>query len=235
MAAMRKDEITHEMTRLRRAVDAVVATAQPADLPTIRGVLMEAATAVEAIGARQASGEYVVDLSAQRRRLYFPSHVDEQTPPTGDEMAHADAGWRERRAEGRRFRDEALSQLGPVLTPAETAARLGVSAMTVSNWRRQGRLLGLRFDGRQYLYPAFQFAETPAEGERGVVRDLDRVLAALGDRTAWEKARYLTTPWPYLRGRTPLGILRGEAGETGEATDGERVIHYARHTGEMGV
>ncbi len=232
MAAVRKDEITREMTRLRRAVDAVVATAQPADLPTIRGVLTEAATVVEAIGAQRASGGYVVDLSVERRHLYFPRHVDDQRQPTGDEMARADAGWRERRAEGRRFRDEALAQLGPALTPAETAARLGVSAMTVTNWRRQGRLLGLRFDGHQYLYPAFQFAETPAEGERGVVRDLDRVLAALGERTAWEKAWYLMTPWPYLWGRTPLDILRNDAGN---AANRARVIHYARHAGEMGV
>lgn len=232
METMRKDEITQEMARLRRTVDAVVATAHPADLSSIRGVLTEAASAVEAIGTRQASGAYVVDLSEERQRLYFPRHVDDQRPPTDDEMARADAGWQERRAEGRRFRDEALAQLGPALTPAETAARLGVSAMTVSNWRRRGKLLGLRFDGHQYLYPAFQFAETPVHGERGVVRDLDRVLAALGDRTAWEKARYLITPWPYLRGRTPLAILRADGGDP---DDRERVVHYARHTGEMGV
>ncbi len=61
---------------------------------------------------------------------------------------------------------------------------------------------------------------------------MDRVLAALGDRTAWEKARYLTTLWPYLRGRTPIDILRDDAGD---ASDRERVIHDARHTGEMGV
>lgn len=232
MAAVRKGEITRELARLRRAVDAVVATARPTDLPTVRGVLMEAATAVEAISAQQASGGYMVDLPAERLRLYFPRRVDEQRPPTSDEMTRADTGWRERRAEGRRFRAEALAQLGPVLTPAETAARLGVSAMTVSNWRRQGKLLGLRFDGHQYLYPAFQFAETLAQGERGIVRDLDRVLAALGDRSAWEKAQYLITPWPYLRGRRPLDILRGGAGDS---SDRERVVHYARYAGEMGV
>lgn len=231
MAAVRKDEITREMARLRRAVDAVVAAAQPADLPTVRSVLTEAATAVEAIGT-QASGGYAVDLPAERQRLYFPRRADEQRPPTDDEMAHSDARWRERQVEGRRFRAQALAQLGLVLTPAETAAHLGVSAMTVSNWRRQGKLLGLRFDGHQYLYPAFQFAETLAQGERGVVRDLDRVLVALGDRTAWEKARYLITPWPYLQGRRPLDILRGDAGD---ASDRERVVHYARHTGEMGM
>ena len=231
MAAALADEITQEMTRLQRAVNTVVATAQPADLPTIRGVLVEAVHAVEALGARQASGAFVVDVSADRRRLYFPHHTDDQRQPTNDELARADAGWRERRAEGHRFRDEALAQLGPVLTPAETAARLGVSAMTLSNWRRQGKILGLRFDGHQYLYPAFQFATTPAEGERGVVRDLDRVLAALGDRTPWEKARYLITAWPYLRGRTPIDILR----EANDAADREGVIAYARHVGEMGT
>ncbi len=231
MAAMRKDEIVRELTRLQRAVDSVVATARPADLPAIRGVLTEAATAVEAIGVQHASGAYVVDLPADRRRLYFPHRADEQRPPTAEEIARADAGWHERRIEGRRFRNEALAQLGSVLTPAETAARLGVSVMTVSNWRRQDKLLGLRFDGHQYLYPAFQFAATPAQGERGVVRDLDRVLAALGERTAWEKAQYLITAWPYLHGRTPIDILRDQ----GDTSGRERVISYARYAGEMGV
>lgn len=64
------------------------------------------------------------------------------------------------------------------------------------------------------------------------MRDLDRVLAALGDRTAWEKARYLMTPWPYLWGRTPLDTLRDDVGD---ASDRERAIHYARYAGEMGV
>jgi hypothetical protein len=231
MAAVQEDEIAREMTRLQRAVDAVVASALPPDLPTIRSVLAEAATAIEAISVGQAAGGFVVDIPPDRQRLYFPHHVEDQRQPTGDEVARADAGWRERRVEGRRFREEALAQLGPVLTPAEAAAHLGVSAMTLSNWRRQGKILGLRFDGHQYLYPTFQFAQTPAEGERGVVRDLDHVLAALGDRTPWEKARYLITAWPYLRGRTPLDLLR----DAGDAADRERVITYARHAGEMGT
>ena len=73
MGAMQVDEITREMARLRRAVDAVVATAQPADLPTIHGVLTEAASAVEAIGTRRASGGYVVDLPVETA---FPSGAD---------------------------------------------------------------------------------------------------------------------------------------------------------------
>jgi hypothetical protein len=74
-----------------------------------------------------------------------------------------------------------------------TAERLGVSAVTVSEWRRQGKLLGLRFDDHQYRYPLWQFAESPLQGERGVLRHLDAVLAALGDRTEWEKALFLIT------------------------------------------
>lgn len=230
MSALRKSEILREMTRLRRAVDAVVATAQPATLPSIQGVLSEAVAAVEAIGERAATGGHVVEVSDDLRRLYFPHLSWEQRPPTSDEVARAEAGWHRRRAQGRRFRDEALAQLGPVLTPAETAERLGVSAMTVSNWRRQSKILGLRFDAHQYLYPAFQFAETPAEGEHGVVQGLGRVLAALGERTAWEKVQFLLSPWPALRGRTPLEVLR-----EGSSDERERVVHYARHSGEMGV
>jgi hypothetical protein len=60
-----------------------------------------------------------------------------------------------------------------LLRPAETAERLGV-------------------------YPLFQFADSPLQGERGVLRHLDSVLQALGERMAWEKALFLLTTHPRL-------------------------------------
>ena len=111
--------------------------------------------------------------------------------------------WRERR-----YRDEAQAQVDPLLTPAETAQRLRVSPVTVNKWRRQDKLLGLRFDDHQYLYPLFQFAASPLQGERGVLRHLDGVLQALGQRTAWEKALFLLAAHPRLGGKTPVEVLR---------------------------
>jgi hypothetical protein len=134
--------------------------------------------------------------------------------------------WRERR-----YRDEAQAQVGPVLTPAETAQRLGVSAVTVNKWRRQDKLLGLRFDDHQYLYPLFQFADAPLAGERGVLRHLDGVLHALGERTAWEKALFLLAAHPRLGGKTPVEVLR----ENPSPDVLDRLYLLTQHAGEMGT
>ena len=71
-----------------------------------------------------------------------------------------------------------------------------MSPVTVNKWRRQDKLLGLRFDDHQYVYPLFQFADSPLAGERGVLRHLDGVLQALDECTAWEKALFLLTAHP---------------------------------------
>lgn len=232
MAAERTDDIAREMTRLHQAIDAIVSSASDPDLPAIRTVLTRAVAAVESIGTRHAAGAYVVDVPDDRMRVYFPHRVGEGRLPTAPEMEHAAAGWMARRAVGHRLRDEAVAQLGPVVAASDAAGRLRVTAATVNDWRRKGRLLGLRLDGHQYLYPAFQFVEGPVEGKQAIVRDLHRVLVVLNDRTAWEKAQYLITPWPYLKGRTPIDILRDSASSL---ADRDRVVDYAHHAGEMGV
>ena len=125
----------------------------------------------------------------------------------------------------------AVPKVGPMLTPAETAQRLGVSPVTVNKWRRQDKLLGLRFDDHQYVYPLFQFADSPLQGERGVLRHLDGVLQALGERTAWEKALFLLTAHPRLGGKTPVGVLR----EKPSPDVLDRLYLLAQHAGEMGT
>jgi hypothetical protein len=60
-------------------------------------------------------------------------------------------GWEAAFERGKSYRDVALREVGPVLTPVEVAARLGVSAVTVNNWRRRKRLLAFRFDEHKYL------------------------------------------------------------------------------------
>jgi hypothetical protein len=159
---------------------------------------------------------------------YFPPR---SAAPTAGELHLADARWQAALERGRRYRDEAQAQVGPLLTPAETAQRLGVSPVTVNKWRRQDKLLGLRFDNHQYLYPLFQFADSPLQGERGVLRHLDGVLHVLGERTAWEKALFLLAAHPRLGGKTPVEVLR----EKPSPAMLDRLYLLAQHAGEMGA
>jgi hypothetical protein len=144
-------------------------------------------------------------------------------------MAEADRGWQAAFERGRSYRDAALREVGPVLTPAEVATRLGVSAVTVNNWRRRGRLLAFRFDEHQYLYPAFQFVDRPEHGERGVMRHLDAVLARLPFRSDWQRVQFFLAPFPALAGKTPLDVLR-----SGDERSIGRLLEVAAHAGEMG-
>jgi hypothetical protein len=199
-----------------------IASPQAADLAAVGSVLHQAAAAVEALIAAPSAAP-----AATQRLEYFPPSA---TAPTAAELEEADRRWQEALARGRHYRDEARAWVGPLLTPAQTAERLGVSAVSVSKWRRQGKLLGLRFDEHQYLYPLFQFVDSPLHGERGVLRHLDAVLGALGDRTDWEKALFLLAPLPALDDRRPLDVLR--AGATPATLD--RIAELARYAGEMG-
>ncbi|MGH2408863.1 MAG: hypothetical protein ACRDGS_00705 [Chloroflexota bacterium] len=216
-----RHDVEQEAQRLNEVVARAIATPKRANLAAVNGLLHQTITAVESLLVSPAG-----DLPEQRRK-YFPP-----PPPSPDaeRLRIADERWRAAQARGRRYRAEAQAQVGPLLTPAQTAERLGVSAVTVSKWRRQGKLLGLRFDDHQYLYPLFPFADSPLEGERGVLRHLDAVLAALGDRTDWEQALFLLAPHPALRGQRPVDVLRSRP--TGEAV--ARLSGLARHAGEMG-
>jgi hypothetical protein len=217
-----RHDVEQEARRLNEVVARAIATPEQVNLAAVNGLLHQATAAVESLLASP-----VVELPEDRRRLYFPPPAPS---PDAEQLRIADERWREARARGRRYRVDAQAQVGPLLTPAQTAERLGVSAVTVSKWRRQSKLLGLRFDDHQYVYPLFQFADSPLEGERGVLRHLDTVLAALGDRSDWEKALFLLAPLPALRGQRPLEVLRSHP--TDEAVT--HLFHLARAAGEMG-
>ena len=90
---------------------------------------------------------------------------------------------------------------------------------------------GLRFDDHQYVYPLFQFAASPLQGERGVLRHLDGMLHALGERMAWEKALFLLAAHPRLGGQTPVEVLR----EKPSPDVLDRLYLLAQHAGEMGA
>src|SRR5205085_7903156 len=92
-------------------------------LAGITAVLHQARTQVEALRRAAAHGERVA-VPADRMHAYFPSR---SAAPTAGELHVADVRWQAALERGRRYRDEAQAQVGPLLRPAETAQRLGVS------------------------------------------------------------------------------------------------------------
>jgi len=56
---------------------------------------------------------------------------------------------------------------------------LGMSRQTVSNYRKQGKLLGVK-RGRDYLYPSWQFGEDgqPVDGLERVLHELEPLGAS---------------------------------------------------------
>jgi hypothetical protein len=126
-----------------------------------------------------------------------------------------------------KHRQRAYEVVGPLLTPGQVAERLGVSLVTVNNWRKQNKLLGLRFDSHQYQYPAWQFADSPEEGEHGVLRNLDMLLKNMKNEHPWVIARFCLRELPQLGDKTVLHVLR-----TGDAQALEVVKELAQHPKE---
>jgi hypothetical protein len=210
------------------AVDAVAKEAPEPVLEQVRSILREATERItEAASAREPDA-VVVKLSARRKGEYFPKQ-EAAGEPSAQEIDEADAYWRGAAAQQTRFRDEALAQVGPLLPPKLVAERLGVSRATVANWRAHGKLLGIRFDDHEYVFPAWQFVSSPSEGERGVVRHLDEVSAALGEAHPWDKAKFFLTRLPSLGDRRPIDVLR--SGSPDEVT---LLVQLARQRGEIG-
>lgn len=159
----------------------------------------------------------------------FPATQSVLDPLSPEEEERSKALWRHTLKSQPSYRANALAQLGAVLAPRDVAARLGVSAATVNNMRNRGDLLGVGFDSHQFVYPVWQFSETPSEGERGILRHFGEVLRAIGAAHAWEKAQFFLTPAPAAGGRRPIDVLRN-----GRQEDTEIVLRCARRRGEMG-
>lgn len=221
--------LIRETEELAALVDAVARSAPPATLAAVHEVLHQAQTAIATIGAPEATDDEVTVAPAQLAE-YAPTDAGPDEVVTPEDLADADAAWADAHVRGRRHRDAVRALAGPLLTPRQVADRLGISAASVNNWRRQGRLLALQLDRHQHLYPEVQFADDPAEGEHGVVRGLDRVLAVLAGQTPWAQVVFLTTPAPALGGRRPIDLLRA-----GEPSAVERTYRLAEHAFELGV
>ena len=230
MAAVTKEIVRRDAHTLARLVEEVAEQSQPAELAAIHDALGRALATLRRVVSPPPIGAYETGVDHELRRAYFPQPRSPRRPIGARELREADTRWDAARERGHRHREEALAALGPMLTPGEVAARLGVSTVTVNNWRRGRKLLGLRFDDHQFLYPLFQFAESPAEGERGVLRGFDELLGLLGALPPWQQASFFLAPSPSLGGRSPLDVLR-----VGDAAGLARVRELAAGAGEMGA
>lgn len=109
-------------------------------------------------------------------------------------------------ARGQARRAALLADPRLMLSSEVLAGRLGVTRVTVNNWRDEGRLLAVVNATSDYRYPAWQ-AEDAIRGQ------IPALLAALQGVDPWDAYRFFTTVDGYL-GRTPLEALR--AGDTGK-------------------
>ena len=105
------------------------------------------------------------------------------------------------RARGVSLRQQILSR-EDMLTLAEAAQALGLTAPAVNDRFRAGKLIALEAGARGRRYPAWQFEDEIAG------KPLESVLSALKGVGAWARYRFFTTPDSTLEDELPLEVLR---------------------------
>lgn len=126
------------------------------------------------------------------------------------------AGARLRGVEAKR---KLLESEGSALSSTEAAKLLKISRQAVDKRRRENKILGLELGKKGYHYPSWQFG----------LRNLDKVLTALGNRDDWEKLSFFLNPSGVLDDRTPLEVLQESKGDL------TNVINAAASYGEHGA
>lgn len=119
-----RQEVEQGVRRLQHVVGEAVAAPETVDLPSISAVLRQAVAQVEALRMRAVTPPETIVIPPERQRVYFPTPAE---APRADDLREADERWQAARERGRRYRAEAQDAAGPLLTPAETVRRLGVS------------------------------------------------------------------------------------------------------------
>jgi hypothetical protein len=105
------------------------------------------------------------------------------------------------RARGVSLRQRILAR-DDMLTLAEAAQALGLTAPAVNDRFRAGKLIALEAGARGRRYPAWQFEDEVAG------KPLEAVLEVLKGLSPWTSYRFFTTPDSTLDGETPLDVLR---------------------------
>jgi len=107
---------------------------------------------------------------------------------------------------------------GGSLSSAQIARALKITRQAVDKRRNQGKLLGIELGKKGFRYPAWQIG----------VPDLDKVLAALEGRDAWEQLSFFLNPSALLEDRTPLEVMQGGSHDIAD------VLRAASAYGEQG-
>jgi len=111
------------------------------------------------------------------------------------------------RARGMSLRQQTLAR-DDMLTLAQAAEALGLTAPAVNDRFRAGKLIALEGGARGRRYPAWQFDDEIAG------KPLEAVLTALKGLSPWAAYRFFTTPDSTLEDETPLEALRRGALES---------------------
>jgi hypothetical protein len=126
------------------------------------------------------------------------------------------------RARGIGLRQRILAS-DDMLTLAQAAQALGLTAPAVNDRFRAGRLIALEAGARGRRYPAWQFEDEIAG------RPLEAVLEALKGLSPWAVYRFFTTADSALEDETPLDALRRGAVEA--AVEAARLFASAEQGG----
>jgi hypothetical protein len=105
------------------------------------------------------------------------------------------------RARGMGLRQRILAS-DDMLSLAQAAQVLGLTAPAVNDRFRARRLIALEAGARRRRYPAWQFEDDVAG------RPLEMVLEALKGLNPWTVYRFFTSPDSTLESETPLDVLR---------------------------
>jgi hypothetical protein len=118
-------------------------------------------------------------------------------------------------------RQRLLESEGGTLSAPQVGHLLGIERQAVDKRRQKNQLVGVSTGGRNYRYPAWQFAEN------GVLAGLQDVLHELREHDPWTQIGFFLNGSMRLDGETPLAALR-----RGEVP---AVLRAARAVGEQGA
>jgi hypothetical protein len=223
--------VRRELGSLTATVDATVEHLPDQQAAEVVRLLRETGRSIQTMVSAPSAGTIGAPSPGLDLERYFPvaeSPVGQLI--SGEERTVAHERWTAAVARGHSYRARALAEIGPLITPRDVSDRLGVSVTTVNNWRRRDKLLGGRFDDHQFVYSAWQFVESPADGPRGILHHFDEILESLGRIHPWEIARFLLAKQPLFGGWTPLEVLR-----RGTVVEIDHLKEVASHPGELGA
>ncbi|CAA6677358.1 MULTISPECIES: helix-turn-helix domain-containing protein [unclassified Lentimonas] len=163
------------------------------------------------IAARKSGGELELLSRSGHRDL-----VPEDTDPSIGTMAKIGSG--DSLPSVDRDMSDVQAELHASLDPSELVKRIGLSRVTVSNYRSKGKILGLR-KGNRYVFPAWQLDKT---GQlQPVMQDILRILEVV-TKDPIDLLILMITGLDFFKGKSIKDFLI--AGDTVSALQEARMI-----------